>query len=175
MNDVLERIRTAPAKLDHNPETRRIVEAQSQKVHYTQLAGLLQAKLNLVAERVYERTSGGQWWNVDPATCKLLLPLPWATYSHKSWGLYRSEADLLRLAVTWLRVKREGPAWYDEGAKRWFWSLGMYPDLHSLQATPGAWSVTPDLLRVLYLHSKGQLHGNGTGQGNGKQKARGKA
>jgi hypothetical protein len=127
---------------------RRDVTALTRQARFVALAAHLQARLSDVVIACYERTQCGEWWNVDGVTGRILIPLPWASYSHKQWGLYRSECDILRACVYNLRNRHSGPFFFDRTSTRWHLDLVRYPDLHTLTATPEAWTLTPDMLQA---------------------------
>jgi hypothetical protein len=77
------------------------------------------ARLVLLA---YEEDSGG-FCNVDGATGKLLIPLPFGRLGHAKWGLRPIEAVILRQVLfDW---QYPGPTlfFYDKSRRSWFVNL----------------------------------------------------
>lgn len=119
---------------------RRVVEV-SRRAFYTSMAALLQTRMNEVIDIAYDQAVHETWINVDPVTKRLLFGVPWATNSHRKWGLYRSECDIMRIAVTTLADHRNGPFFFDEDARRWCLDLEMYPSRDALLAAPHAFTI----------------------------------
>jgi hypothetical protein len=113
---------------------RRRAEDVSRRAYYTDLAAMLQSRLNDVLGLCYDTGPGGFLLNVDDVTGRILVPVPWSSHNHRDWGLWRSEADIMRLCLRHLRTKQAGPFWFDKDARRWALDLGRYPALESIPA-----------------------------------------
>lgn len=150
-----------PRLLDVDRAPKRTVTATTRQTRYVAMAAQMQARLSDVVEACYETDTRGRLWNVDPETGQILFGLPWATYSHREWGLYRSECEVLRRCVRSLRKRAGGPFYYDGLAGRWFLDLSMYPTLASLQANPAGWTLTAELVHAADLHRRGVIDDSG--------------
>ena len=96
----------------------------------------------------------GAWWNVDPATGRILFGLPWAEYSHRQWGLVRSECDLMRLCVRHFRKIERGPFYFHKPSRRWYVDLVAWPTIDRVHASPNAWIITPGLVLAADNHRR---------------------
>lgn len=145
-----------PAAL--HPDTPRgpTVSALDRQALLTAIAAKLQARMADVVEAVYrvDQTSG-TWWNADPATGRILCPLPWAEYSHRSFGLVRSECDLMRLCVRHFRKIEAGPFYFHRATRRWYVDLAGWPTIEHVYAAPRAWVITPALVLAADNHRRG--------------------
>ncbi len=86
---------------------------------------LMNEALARLIELAYEKDEGG-YCNIDRATGKLLIPLPWGRNGHARWGLRPQEANILReILFAW---QGETPALlvYDRGRRAWFVNLMDY-------------------------------------------------
>jgi hypothetical protein len=77
----------------------------------------------------YERDDTGQLVNVDGATGKVLIPLPWGKKGYAKWGLSPSEADTLR-RIMFARQRTGLPLFhFDRSRRSWFLNLASYAAL----------------------------------------------
>lgn len=91
----------------------------------TELLNEALARLVLLA---YERDETGALCNVDGATGKVLIPLPWGRAGYQKWGLSASEADTMR-AIMFTRQRVGVPLFFfDRSRRAWFVNLEDYPD-----------------------------------------------
>lgn len=145
-----------PAAL--HPDTPRgpSVTAVDRQAVLTALAAKLQARMTDVVEQCYrvDQTTG-TWWNVDPSTGRILFGLPWAEFSHRHWGLVRSECDLMRMCVRSFRKLHSGPFFFDKTTRRWYVDIAAYPTFEHLRAVPAAWTITPALILAADNHRRG--------------------
>lgn len=145
-----------PAAL--HPDTPRgpSVTAVDRQALLTAIAAKLQARMADVVEQVYRVDAGtGVWWNVDPTTGRILFGLPWAEYSHRQWGLVRSECDLMRLCVRRFRKLQRGPFYFHKASRRWYVDLALYPTIEHVHTNPHAWVITPALILAADNHRRG--------------------
>lgn len=145
-----------PAAL--HPDTPRgpSVTAVDRQALLTALAAKLQARMNDVLTQCYRTdASTGAWWNIDPTTGRIMFPLPWAEYSHRSWGLVRSECDVMRMCIRHFRKIHHGPFYFDKTTRRWYLDIGAYPTFDHIKATPAAWTITPSLILAADNHRRG--------------------
>jgi hypothetical protein len=122
----------------------------------TAIAAKLQARMADVVDQVYRVDAGsGTWWNVDPSTGRILFGLPWAEFSHRNWGLVRSECDLMRMCVRHFRKIEKGPFYFDKPTRKWHIDLARYPSIDSVHASPHTWVITPALILAADNHRRG--------------------
>lgn len=93
---------------------------------------LLNEALARVTLLCYERDEGGVLCNVDGATGKVVIPLPWGRGGYKRWGISVTEADAMR-AIMFAR-QRNGVALFsfDRSRRAWYLNLRDYPALPRL-------------------------------------------
>lgn len=131
-------------------------DALDRQAQITALAAKLQARMADVVEQVYRQDpAAGAWWNIDPSTGRILFGLPWAEYSHRQWGLVRSESDLMRMCVRHFRKIERGPFYFHRPARRWYIDLAAWPTHQHVLAAPHAWVITPALLLAADNHRRG--------------------
>jgi hypothetical protein len=102
------------------------------------------ARLVLLA---YEQDAGG-YCNIDAATGKLLIPLPWGRNGYALWGLRPQEANILRQVLfDW---ERDVPSLlrYDRGRRAWFVCLGDFGNVHLAKAWLRQHQVTIGVYRA---------------------------
>jgi hypothetical protein len=76
----------------------------------------------------YERDEDGRLCNVDPATGRVLVPLPWGRAGHSKWGISPSEADTMR-AIMLPRQRVGVPLFnFDRSRRAWFLNIAEYDD-----------------------------------------------
>ncbi|MCC6454757.1 MAG: hypothetical protein IT328_07425 [Caldilineaceae bacterium] len=96
------------------------------------------ARLVLLA---YEQDAGG-YCNIDAATGKLLIPLPWGRNGYARWGLRPQEANILRqILFDW---QYPGPSLllYDRARRAWFVNLYDYSDVDTAKGWLGKHPVS---------------------------------
>ena len=147
---------SVPAAL--HPDTPRgpSVTALDRQALLTALAAKLQARMNDVVTQVYRiDATTGAWWNVDPSTGRIMFGLPWAEFSHRQWGLVRSECDIMRMTVRHFRKIHRGPFYFSKDSRRWLLDVAAYPTLEHVKANPVAWTITPALILAADNHRRG--------------------
>jgi len=85
--------------------------------------------LSRLVALAYETDNGGLC-NIDGATGKILIPLPWGRNGQGRWGVRPQEANILReILFTW---QADAPSLlnYDRTRKSWFVNLADYPNYH---------------------------------------------
>lgn len=90
---------------------------------------LLNEALTKAVYMAYE-VDGGGFCNVDNATGRLLIPLPWGRSGHAKWGLRTTESDILRAIL--LQWQNDTPPLfrYDRARRSWFVALHDYANIH---------------------------------------------
>lgn len=75
-----------------------------------------------VTQLAYERDQDG-FCNIDPVTCRLLIPAPWGKAGHRKWGITASESVILREMIQCRQTDKEGRGpglWlYDRTRRAW--------------------------------------------------------
>jgi hypothetical protein len=73
----------------------------------------------------YEEDAGG-YCNIDQATNRILIPLPWGKSGHSQWGIRTQEANILRRILA-LRQRQPGLFLYDRTRRAWRVNLYDFP------------------------------------------------
>ena len=120
----------------------RAAEALSRKVVDAATVEVLNEALARLTLLVYEHGDDGQLVNVDSATGKLLIPLPWGKKGYTKWGLSDSEADAMRLIML-TRMRVGLPLFhFDRSRRAWFLNLAEYPDGGPVLAQLKEWEIS---------------------------------
>ena len=92
---------------------------------------LANASLLALAQLVYTADDDGAACNFDPATLRLLVPLPWGSNGYRAWGLRASEARALRHIMFERTICTDPPPWldYDADSRGWVINGRMYARL----------------------------------------------
>lgn len=105
----------------------------------TELLNEALARLTLLC---YERGDDGQLCNVDPATGRVLIPLPWGKAGYAKWGLAPSEGDTMR-AIMFTRQSVGVPLFfYDRSRRAWFLNLEDFPSGEVVLAQLKEWEIS---------------------------------
>lgn len=73
----------------------------------------------------FEQDAGG-YCNLDAATGRLLIPLPWGRNGHARWGLRPQEANILREVLFAWQQEAQPLLFYDRTRRGWFVNLSGY-------------------------------------------------
>lgn len=99
-------------------------------------------RLTLLA---YERDDAG-YVNIDPVTCRLLIPAPWGRAGHRSWGITRVESDALREMIQCRQPQtdsRPPGLWlYDRTRRCWTLNVWDFDVVADGQAYWQRWPLT---------------------------------
>lgn len=99
-------------------------------------------RLTLLA---YERDSDG-FCNIDPVTCKLMIPLPFGRNGHKRWGITPSESIILREMIQRRQPQRDsrppGVWQYDRARRCWLLNLFDFDTLADGQRYWQRWALS---------------------------------
>lgn len=119
----------------------RAAESLSRRNIDQAITELLNEALARLTVLCYERDDDGQLCNVDPATGRVLVPLPWGKAGHAKWGISESEADTMRAIM--FRRQREGlPLFhFDRSRRAWFLNSAEYPDGAAVIAQLKEWEI----------------------------------
>ena len=97
------------------------------------------ARLTLLC---YERDATNTLCNVDPATGRVIVPLPWGRAGYAKWGLTPSEANAFR-SIMFTRQRRGVPLFfYDRSRRCWFLNLADYEDGSAVIAQLREWQIS---------------------------------
>jgi hypothetical protein len=122
----------AQATPQRHTRLRKAAEALSRRNVDAAVCELLNEALARLVQLVYERDAAGLC-NVDEATGKLLVPLPWGRLGHAKWGLRPIEGIILRQVLfDWQQVSQTGQVLfhYDRSRRAWFVDLYNYANHH---------------------------------------------
>lgn len=113
--------------------SRRRLAVQAEELNR---AGIVQAQLDVcIASMValikilYAVDADGRPVNIDEATGRIMVPLPWGSSGWRRWGLRKWEAELLRrfLIDRW-GDRRDKLFAYDDGTRQWYIDTELYQD-----------------------------------------------
>jgi hypothetical protein len=110
---------------------RKAAEALSRRNVDAAVCELLNEALARLVQLVYEQDAAGLC-NVDAATGKILIPLPWGRLGHAKWGLRPIEGMILREIMFELSVRTDKRALfhYDRSRRAWFVNLYDFGNVH---------------------------------------------
>jgi hypothetical protein len=109
---------------------------------------LFNTALGRLVELCYEcDDADGRLSNVDPATGRVLVALPWGKMGYKKWGLTQGEGDTMR-AIMFTRQRIGLPLFfYDRSRRSWFLNLADYPDCRQILDRFHEWEVSVEEYR----------------------------
>jgi hypothetical protein len=90
---------------------------------------LMNESLARLVQLAYETDAGG-FCNIDGATGRLLIPLPWGRNGQSRWGLRPQEANILRQVLFDWEQDGSSLLRYDRTRKSWFVALDSFPNYH---------------------------------------------
>jgi hypothetical protein len=130
LSDTMERKQTlSVAQPQRYTRLRAAAESLSLRNVDAAVCELMNEALARLVLLVYEQDAGG-YCNIDAATGKLLIPLPWGRNGYARWELRPQEANILReILFTW---QGEQPSLfsYDRLRRSWFVNLAEYSNVH---------------------------------------------
>lgn len=116
----------AQASPQRHTTIQRAAESLSRRVVDSATVEVLNEALARLTVLCYERDDDGQLCNVDGATGRVLIPLPWGRGGYSKWGLTSTEATILR-RIMFTRQRNGLPLFFYERSRRaWFLNLGEY-------------------------------------------------
>jgi hypothetical protein len=113
----------AQAKPKRHTIVRRAAESLSRRNVDAATVELLNEALGRLTVLCYERDDADLLCNVDPATGRVLVPMPWGRLGHGRWGLTPTEANTMRLIML-TRQRRGLPLFHFDRSRR-AWYLNM--------------------------------------------------
>ncbi len=90
---------------------------------------LFNEALARLVQLCYEQDAGG-FCNIDGATGRILIPLPWGRNGQGKWGLRPQEANILRQVLFDWEQDSQTLLRYDRTRKSWFVNLPEYSNYH---------------------------------------------
>lgn len=124
-------------------------ESLSRRAVAQREAGVCNAALHTLVDLCYELDNTGQLCNVDPATGKILIPMPTGRSHYQTYGLAFSHMMALRAAMlAWAEdYEKVLPLfYYEESNRRWYLAIADFPRLELAlrwlewrQMTPALW------------------------------------
>ncbi len=90
---------------------------------------LFNEALARLVQLCYEQDAGG-FCNIDGATGRLLIPLPWGRNGQGKWGLRPQEANILRQVLFDWEQDSQTLLRYDRTRKSWFVNLFDFGNYH---------------------------------------------
>jgi hypothetical protein len=90
---------------------------------------LFNEALARLVQLCYEQDAGG-FCNIDGATGRILIPLPWGRNGQGKWGLRPQEAKILRQVLFDWEQCPPSLLRYDRTRKSWFVALDSFPNYH---------------------------------------------
>ncbi len=115
------------------PERYRGLRAVAESISLANVDGacceLFNEALARLVQLCYEQDAGG-YCNLDSATGRILIPLPWGSNGASRWGLRPQEANILRQVLfDW---QHDAPSLlnYDRTRKSWFINLFDFGNYH---------------------------------------------
>ena len=127
---------------DRHTTIQRAAEALSLRVVDKAIVEVLNEALARLTQLCYERDETGTLVNVDPATGRVLVPLPWGRAGYSKWGLTSPEATAFR-RVMFTRQRQGLPLFFYERSRRaWYLNLADYPEGAVVLAKLGEWEIS---------------------------------
>ncbi len=132
----------AQAAPERHTAVRRAAEALSRRTIDQATVELLNEALARLCVLCYERDEDGRLCNIDPATGRVLVPLPWGKMGYAKWGLTATEGDAMRRIM--LARQRDGlPLFhFDRSRRAWFVNLDDYGDGGQVLGQMREWEIT---------------------------------
>jgi hypothetical protein len=147
INTVARKETIAQAAPQRHTAIQRAAEALSRRNVDQATTELLNEALARLVLLAYERDEVGQLCNIDGATGKVLIPLPWGKAGYAKWGLSPSEADTMR-AIMFTRQRVGVPLFFfDRSRRAWFVNLADYPHGKVVLAQLKEWEIGVDEYR----------------------------
>lgn len=120
---------------------------------YEAVAGVCNAALASLIELCYEIDSDRLPANIDPATGRILIPLPWGASGYRRYGLRSTESKVLRALMQDRQTARRGHVrlWYYETENRsWYLNSADYRNVESARAYLDHWPVRSAEVRIIW-------------------------
>jgi hypothetical protein len=116
-----------------HPQRYRGLRAVAQSISLANVDGacceLFNEALARLIQLAYEQDAGG-FCNIDGATGRILIPLPWGRNGQAKWGLRPQEANILRQVLFDWEQCPPTLLRYDRTRQSWFVALDSFPNYH---------------------------------------------
>jgi hypothetical protein len=120
---------------------RRAAESLSRRNVDQAVCELLNEALSRLTALCYEHDGEGLLCNVDPATGRVLVPLPWGKAGYRKWGLTPTEANTMR-RIMLTRQRRGLPLFFfDRSRRSWYLNLHDFSDGKLVLAQLKEWEI----------------------------------
>jgi hypothetical protein len=121
---------------------RRAAENLSRRNVDAATTELLNEALSRLTALCYERDGEGMLCNVDPATGRVLVPLPWGKAGYRKWGLTPTEANTMR-RIMLTRQRRGVPLYFfDRSRRAWYLNLHDFTDGKMVLGQLAEWEIS---------------------------------
>lgn len=145
----------AQAKPGRFGTLRKAAQTLSRRNADQAIAELMNEAIARLVELAYETDAGGLC-NVDRATGRLLIPLPWGRNGHARWGLRPQEANILREILFAWQFDGVPLLFYDRARRAWFVNLTDYAN----RALAGDWLGKHQVTIAVYRVARAKRVGN---------------
>ena len=141
---VLNTIHRKMAVVSTRPATatavRKAAQSLSRRNVDSATCELMNEALCHLVDLCYEKDDGG-FCNIDAATNRILIPVPWGRNGHQRWGLRPQESNILR-AILFSRQDSDSLYFYEGERRSWFVNRGCYRVAVSAQEYLSRYPVT---------------------------------
>lgn len=102
-----------------------------------------------LVELLYQPDTDGCPAHTDPATGRILVPVPWGSVGWKRWGLRHHEAAVVRMILLARQRSNTRPALflYDTGTRCWYLNTSDYPTVPAAAHWLKRSAITPQVWR----------------------------
>jgi hypothetical protein len=109
---------------------------------------LLNEALSRLVQLAYETDAGGLC-NIDGATGRFLIPLPFGRNGHAKWGLRPQEANILRqILFDWQAAEPPALLFYDRSRRAWFVDIAHFSNAGIAKAWLRSHQITVAVYRA---------------------------
>ena len=117
---------------------------------------VLNESLSRLVLLAYEQDAGGLC-NIDSATGRFLIPLPWGRNGHAKWGLRSQEANILRQILFDWQLTPPALLFYDRSRRAWFVNLAHFGSPGIAKAWLRAHPITVGVYRATRAKRVGKV------------------
>lgn len=117
-------IHAAPSR---HTTLRQAAESMSRRNIDQAIVELMNEALSRLTVLAYERDDSGALCNIDAATGRILIPLPWGKVGHTRWGLSQLESKVMRRILFNRQSNGVALYQYERSRRAWFVNLQEYP------------------------------------------------
>lgn len=129
VTDLAEIRSISPAPYVERHQARQAEELHRGNILKAELLRVNDALMRL-AELAYMESADGERDNIDPATGRIVIAVPWGSRGREYFGLSRRTADILRRCLLHPRPSKRPPLFgYDADCREWRINLEDYPHM----------------------------------------------